>query len=228
MTTGIDYAMGWESLALPFDVKNITHSSKGSLLPFAKWSSQANAKPFWLYELKASGFVAATDIKANTPYIISMPNNSQYDSNYNVNGAITFSSSNVVVKKSDNLNTAISGSKYFVPNFSNRASNVGFYALNVKNNYEQNNSSFRDGSIFVKNLRKIHPFEAYIWMSGNNAKEYIPIFEDETTPIWLPEIPMNEKTPEKVYNLNGQQVNSNEFRLPKGIYVIKGKKIVIK
>ena len=232
MTTGINEARGWESIALPFDVKSITHSYKGSLVPFAKWSSQTDTKPFWLYELGSSGFVAVSEIKANKPYIISMPNNSQYDDRYNVDGVVTFTATNATVKSSDNLQNGVFGEKTFIPNFVNGPSRSNIYVLNVVNSYSTHSGAYASGSRFVKNLRAIHPFEAYITLSGNSAKESIPIFDDTTT--WIQGIETMTYNHErgKVYNLNGQQIKLDENRrvgeLQKGIYIINGKKIVIK
>ena len=60
MTSGFrGKAQGWETIALPFDVKEIRHSSKGTVLPFAAWNNSSSAKPFWLYSLSAGGFSRA-------------------------------------------------------------------------------------------------------------------------------------------------------------------------
>ena len=82
MQTGLGESKGWETIALPFDVQAITHETKGTIVPFAQWNNESNKKPFWLMELTGTGFVEAGSIKAYTPYIISMPNNPQYDSQW--------------------------------------------------------------------------------------------------------------------------------------------------
>ena len=229
MTTGINEARGWESIALPFDVEAITHSSKGNLVPFGRWQEGSNDKPFWLCELGSSGFVAASSIKANTPYIISMPNNAEYKDEYRVAGTITFSSTDVKVKSSESLQNGSYSDKTFVPNFINHDANSGFYVLNAANSYVTNTSSYADGSRFIKNLRAVHPFEAYI-ASANNAKESFPILED--TPTWIQLIENSKLIMDRVYNLSGQQVkvegNQNYGSLQKGIYIVNGKKIVIR
>ena len=70
---------GWESLSLPFDVKEITHETKGIITPFGALQRgreyENDTRPFWLYEYTTNGsFSEAESIEANTPYIISMPN----------------------------------------------------------------------------------------------------------------------------------------------------------
>mgnify|MGYP002856272169 CR=1 FL=1 len=101
MQTGINESAGWESIALPFDVNNIEHETRGSLTPFALWQGESGNKPFWLYSLGSNGFTRATSIKANTPYIISMPNNSKYSANYNIAGRVTFSATDAKVYCTD-------------------------------------------------------------------------------------------------------------------------------
>lgn len=244
MTTGINEARGWESISLPFDVEAITHSSKGTLVPFTNWQEGGSTKPFWLYQLGSSGFAEASSIKANTPYIISMPNNAEYLDEYRVSGTITFSSTDVTVKSSESLQNGTYGDRTFIPNFINQDANSGFYVLNAVNNYSANSSGYAEGSRFVRNLRAIHPFEAYI-ASANNAKESFPIFEDEATWIRsLSPIPSPEGKG-GIYDLSGRRIQVNKVteyqsdqfpalqggargRLQKGVYIVNRKKIVIR
>ena len=110
--------------------------------------------------------------------------------------------------------------------------NVFYHVLNAVNEFSAYNGSSAEGSVFVRNLRNIHPFEAYLIVSGNNAKEAIPIFDDETTGIQGVEFLLPDKDNHKVYNLSGQQIKldvKNGAQNPrKGIYIVNGKKIVIR
>ncbi len=103
METGITEAKGWETIALPYDVQTVKHASAGTIIPFKKWTQESEEKPFWLYELTASGYQEADGIKANTPYIISMPNNNFYLKDYRIVGKVTFTSENVEVKATKDL-----------------------------------------------------------------------------------------------------------------------------
>lgn len=225
MMTGIGESRGWETIALPFDVQEVAHASKGTIVPFAQWSSGNTAKPFWLYELKSNGFVEASGIKANTPYIISMPNNPQYTNQYLLVGNVTFSAENVTVSKSDNLQQSKYNDRTFVPNFQVQSSSLGYYALNVTNAYFTNNSGMTDGSRFVLNMRKILPFEAYMTTSSSNAPESIGIFDDMTTEI---QKILNDmfNTSISVYDLQGRKIEKT--KLAKGLYIVNGQKVIIK
>ena len=104
--------------------------------------------------------------------------------------------------------------------------------LNAINNYSTNAGGYTEGSRFVRNLRAVHPFEAYITIAGGSAKESIPIFDDETT--WIKSLsPIPSPEGEGgVYNLSGQQIrlgeNHSTKNLKKGVYIVDGKKIVIR
>ena len=225
MITGIGESRGWETIALPFDVQKIEHASKGTIVPFAQWRSGDTTKPFWLYELKSNGFVEASSIKAYTPYIISMPNNPQYADEYQLVGNVTFSAENVTVSKSDNLQQPKYNDRTFVPNFQVQPSSLGYYALNVSNDYFTNNSGMTDGSRFVLNMRRILPFEAYMTTSSTNAPESIGIFDDMATEIQ--EIPYDALTKvNSVYDLQGRKIEKSN--LTKGVYIRNGQKVIIR
>lgn len=225
MTTGIGESRGWETLALPFDVQNITHETKGDITPFANRKIGDAKKPFWLYELTGNGFVEAASIKAYTPYIISMPNNPQYDSQWLLNGNVTFAASNVTVGKTEDVNTATYRDRTFVPNFVAKGAADGLYALNVNNDYTTNESGMTEGSKFVLNMRTVHPFEAYM-TTASNARQVIDVFEDMTTDIRM--LGIWEQCgggDDAVYDLQGRQVS----HMTKGVYVgKKGQKYIIK
>ena len=232
MRSGGGESKGWETIALPFDVQKIEHVEEGDIVPFAKWTSSSSNKPFWLYQLSSSGFAEADGIKANTPYIISMPNNEVYLNDYILRGTVTFSASNVEVKKSDELVRSKYGDRTFVPNFTNLDSNLGYYALNVNNDIEAYQGPENEGSVFIQFLRNVHPFEAY--MISTDGTRSIGIFDGMTTAIrGIEEIDKVQQTL-KVYNLNGQFIkmgktlDSLKQELPTGIYIINGQKVIIK
>ena len=223
MQTGIDDVMGWETIALPFNVQVVSHATKGAIKPFASWKSGDTEKPFWVYELTGSGFKPTSDIKANTPYIISMPNNPQYDSEWLLNGDVTFAGTSVRVEKTDDVQKPSFRDRTFIPCFDTIGAGDGEYALNVRNLLETNNSGLSDGSAFVLNMRKIHPFEAYFTTTNNTPLLYaIGIFDDMSTDIQLIE---TEKmlTKETAYDLQGRKVSRPT---KKGVYVVNGKKLI--
>ena len=169
METGIGESKGWETLVLPFDVKRITHATKGDIVPFATYISGNGTHPFWLYGYDSlRGFVEATSIEANRPYVISMPNNSRYADEYNLSGYVTFSSENAYVMPSDNLQPVICGDNMLCPTLFTTTKEVK--ALNVNNDYVSYPGSLNPGSTFIYGIREVRPFEAYMASaSGSNV-----------------------------------------------------------
>ena len=232
MQTGIGEARGWETIALPFDVQTITHATKGTIKPFAQWKSGDAAKPFWLMELTGTGFVETGSIKAYTPYIISMPNNPQYDSQWLLNGKVTFAASSVTVGKTENLSQPTFNGRTFIPCLTDMDGEMAIYSLNVYNDYESNNSGMTEGSMFVWKLRHIHPFEAYMTSTSSAPQYAFGVFEGMTTGIqtmvdgrWMKE--------DVVYDLQGRCVQTSNLKsqtsnLKKGVYIVNGKKLMIK
>ena len=217
-TTGINKdCRGWETIALPFDVQSITHESQGRIAPFA--ADDATARPFWLGELSSSGFKRASEIKANTPYIISMPNNEAYGSSYVLAGKVTFEAFNTTVPVTD-IKTRSKGDHIFTPCFDVVEASSEVFAIN-KN---APNNNFEEGSVFMPNYRSVSPFEAYIAVPTNGvAPRYIPIRDDSDTGIdYLTPDPFKN---ERVYDLTGRKVQGD---LKRGVYIINGNKVMVK
>lgn len=229
METGLTDSKGWETIALPFNVQKITHSSSGEIVPFKKWNSENETKPFWLYELTSGGYQAADAIKAYTPYIISMPNNSLYKKDYRISGQVTFSAENVEVGVTEQ-HSAKYGDRTLVPNFTNQK-DESILALNVDNDIVSNMSSENNGSKFIKGLRAVHPFEAY--MTSTSGTRSIDVLDGMTTDVrGIRDI--KDVRDVRVYDMRGVLVKSSTSMeeamqgLNTGIYVVNGKKVIVK
>ncbi len=231
METGIGDSRGWETIVLPFDVQKYTHATKGELESFTTWLKGSSKKPFWLFELTASGYKDVAGIKANTPYIISMPNNIQYEQQYQIPGIVTFSASDVEVQKSDNLTPASYQTRKFVPNYANKEGD-DLLPLNVSNNYVTNPGKEINGSKFVRGLRAVHPFEAYMTTTDNTRT--IDVMEGLSTAIKDIRIVENEASVIKVYDTKGvllktaTSMDDARAGLKAGVYIVNGKKMIIK
>ncbi len=231
MTSGIEESRGWETISLPFDVGRVEHSTKGAMVPFASWRSGSTEKPFWLYQYGSSGFTEATAIRANTPYIICMPNNEHYLAEYRLNGMVTFSASNVKVKVSDEVTTATNGNRTFAPCFSLRQAQKNDYALNVNNEFTTNSSTSLEGSVFIRNSRAARPFEAYMTTSVQNAKPFISVFEELPTDIreieFLDDDVQGSRFNDQSnawYTLEGQKLSGKPTK--RGVYIHNHKVVV--
>lgn len=226
--TRIDVRGGWETLALPFDVHEVSHERQGSIQPFAALKEEdieAGAKPFWLYTCTdADTYEHTADIKAYTPYIIAMPNDPAYEEEYILSGFVTFSSENIEVPRTpDSDDLAVGRQKYFIPNFSRQPNGQNLFCINSYQTY----AAKPEGSIFVRNLRDLRPFESYFrYPAGAAVKEWFGVLEEITDGICEM---MNEKLRIKngsgaVYDLSGRRIAERQLSL--GIYIQSGKKVI--
>ena len=229
MTSGRGTCQGWETLVLPFDVQEVKQGST-VLSSFVTWSGDRWTRPFWLYGMTNAGFRSTGSIRANTPYIISMPNNTSYDAEWNISGDVTFSATQAKVYATTQLTTAKYNGKTFTPCYTERPSGGQVYALNVNNLLGNHANGYAEGSVFVNApARMVHPFEAYLEAQTASAKTAFSIFEDMTE-----ETPTGMLTKKAVYNLSGQLVKLANATspeeaidgLPAGIYIVDGKKVV--
>jgi len=168
-TTKSGTTRGWETLALPFDVQTITHERRGAMAPFAKNEDVTQYKPFWLYELQETGFVKAEEIKAYTPYIVSMPNNENYADDYILAGNVTFAANGVYVE-ADTTHATMKGSVRFTPSMQHRKEGEGVFAINLEDCSDEDGTFHESGSAFLSGLRDVRPFEAFALVNSSYTK----------------------------------------------------------
>ncbi|MBQ3189886.1 MAG: leucine-rich repeat protein [Bacteroides sp] len=161
---------GWETIVLPFTPTKIEHETKGVVAPFN--SQVEGAKPFWLRELTAEGFVDKTTIEPNKAYIIAMPNHNDYVEDYRLNGKITFSAENVeLVATPETLSPSVGPEYSLQPTYNYVQHGVSIYALNT----EYWIDGYHMGSVFVRNTSDIYAFEAYVTLDGRSARSLYDI-----------------------------------------------------
>ena len=223
MITGYKTCQGWETIVLPFDVTMMVSPKGIELVPYVAWQNGTSQRPFWLYQLTSQGWKAADGIKANVPYIISMPYNELYHSSYNVMGNIRFVGNSVEVKASNEMTTSQHGYKRLVGNYQNMAANADVYVLNVSNLWCQNTIAEDEGSVFFSALRAVHPFEAYMIVEGSNAPWAIPVFDNDVPTDIIEMERMRNGENEGWYDLQGRKLQGEPKK--NGIYLHNGKKI---
>lgn len=229
--TQVGVSQGWESIALPFNVQTITHEKQGVIAPFGNTASE---KHFWLRRLGDSGLIQATKIEANVPYIISMPNNNEvYNADYNLSGKVMFTAQDVVVPVTAPVTLAMAdNSVLMVPAFQSVGRSSDVWALNVG----EVRGQYLEGSAFERDYREIRPFEAYtVHRSNTPAPRFVPIKDmtnGDVTGIEDVRGMMSDGRGEGAwYDLNGRKIvngKSVNGKLPRGVYIQNGKKVVIK
>ena len=104
----------------------------------------------------------------------------------------------------------------------------------VDNDYVTNSDSSKPGSVFINSYRTIYPFEARFDTKSNARKIEIIFAEDEKTDIDDVIFSPNDGKEVKIYSLSGHMVgraSQKDFEsiwsaLPKGVYIVDGKKLV--
>ncbi|MBO4800779.1 MAG: hypothetical protein J5545_02810 [Bacteroidaceae bacterium] len=225
---------GWEALVLPFNVTSINHNVKGAITPFGSLELghelEGGARPFWLYQFTTAGrFSEAAEIRANIPYIISMPNESNLSDYYILKGDVTFSATNATVQETATAVGVASGDHRFTPNYRHETLQDA-YLLNVGESFENH----VEGSVFAQlPNRTARPFEAYFDLGPDaGVKSCFQVF-DETDGIKPPSVsPQGGRTPflleggDALYDLSGRRVGNTPTKA--GIYIRNGKKQVLK
>ncbi len=230
---------GWETLALPFKVQSIEHGSKGKLTPFALYDrSDDTQRPFWLYSFSTSGFVRANSIEENKPYIIAMPNSTAYDEEYNLPGDVTFSATNVTIPVTP-PSMGVQGDKgmTFRPVYNTVEASSEVYVLNAANSRGSYTGGYLAGSRFIRDLRSVYPFEAYLTTASADSREVLSIpFADESTAIDMPPLNTMGSSIVRIYSLTGSLLMSVErseqdkaiHQLPSGVYIVDGRSVMVR
>ena len=221
-TTQKGVSRGWESIALPFDVQTIQHETKGVIAPF---NNPASNKHFWLRRLTENGLQPVTGIEANIPYIISMPNSEEYTDDYNLNGRVTFSAQNASVPATVTNTLALADSSIvMVPAMQRKERSSAVWALNVG----EVRGQYFEGSVFERDYRTVRPFEAYTihrQENGQPAPRYVPIQEIAGV-TGIETIDREPLTLNQWYDMQGRKLQGQPKQ--KGVYISKGKKVVVK
>ena len=222
--TMVGICRGWESIALPFDVQTITHEKQGAISPFGRGDSN---KHFWLRRLGSNGFVQADKIEANVPYIIAMPNSSEYSEQYNLPGRVTFSATNAIVPITEERVLSLSDSTIMMmPTMQRLGRSSRYYAINVG----EVRGQYLEGSVFERDYREIRPFEAYTTHAENApAPRFVPIDDiigGNMTGIEDVRSQMSDGRSDIWYDLNGRRLQKEPAQ--KGVYLRNGRKVIIR
>ena len=222
---GRENIYNWSTIVLPFDVEKV------SILPDSTnvdWfhNSEELEKDFWLcnYHGKENYsllFDYSDEFLANTPYIIAV-SDERIDAPGLVGKPILFSATNAEVK---------AGTLYIDVNDFDFEGNYmggtvsGTHVFLLENENEGNNFTY------VGDSASINPFRAYVSsdVSPNDYNKNLSIkllHENmEMTGIEnVLEVPKQAST--YIYDMMGRKINGN--KLSKGVYIINGKKVVVK
>lgn len=226
---------GWQTLVLPFTPNRIYHEAKGELAPFN--SGVAGARPFWLRKLATNGFVSETVIEPNQPYIVSMPNHSTYDEQYNIVGEVTFSAESAdgidVPATPETLPVAENDAFRMLPTYDVVYSSYyhglgkeGVYCLNEAEEYIEG-KQYRIGSVFMRDRGMAAPFSAYVEskVAAATAPLYYAIGGEGGGITGLEDILRKEDESLKIYTIDNVLYIDSDRERNISIYDVTGRAV---
>jgi hypothetical protein len=209
-TFAADEVNRWTSICLPFSPTDISASGQ-SLSRFM--NSDEEGKDVWLMEWTKieddkAYFDYACDFNANTPYLISV--NASYQ-----DIPLQFTANKVNLAPNAYVDATVQHGNYYFQGFNSSDNYTGLYSL-------------RD-NCFVLNtdMSLCEPFRA----------SFINFFSDALPIIYIQAIDITDGitshntetsvSQDAIFNIAGQRMPSNDIKkLPKGMYIINGKKYV--
>lgn len=208
----------WETFSVPFSVQTITQES--TPLYWRAASGEGSGiwlKEFWMVDADTKvRFSMTKDHLANVPYLLSVPQALK-------DKAITFTAQNADMKASSSVKMFATTDSYTYAATTTKADKAHVYMLNDA------------GTAFIpQETGTTEPFRAYFmakrWADGH--RHPINIVAEATAVDGV--AVEKEEQMVHVYNLNGIRVASvgmvqgkvNIAALPKGVYIVQGKKIV--
>ena len=212
----------WQSLYVPFSLNYDNWSDNfevARLGQFNQYDDDDDGKTD-RQELEAFIMRLGSDVlNANTPYLIRAKKTGTY--NFTVNP------SKQVVEQINSVTYSANDSKVVITgNYENQS------GLKSAGRYRLMGGSL---SIPTKDDEVLPPYRWYATIDNANTNSFVRInFVYETTDVNMIKSEQNDSTigDRKVYNLQGRRMNlgmgETLFSLPKGIYIIDNKKIIIK
>lgn len=208
---------GWNTIMLPFDVTKVTYGGVEK-----QWfnSSEDTGKHFWLKSFTSDAasnvyfdFVSGTTMTANTPYIVAFPGDlwgAKWDMSKE---QIRFIGESTTVHKGGTLST-VTGSNY------------RFIGNTVRDNTENIYTINADGNSFVLNASGgCAPFRAFFKPGSFDRTVTSLGIGSGTNTTGLNEVRVQKKDVRGEYfDLQGRKVTNPT----KGLYIVNGKKVIVK
>ena len=221
-TTGANKTTGggWNTIVLPFDVTAVKKKGTADIDWFH--SSGDTGKNFWLFAFVSDSksgvdFNYTDDIKANTPYLINVPDHTWGTENQLTSVPITFEGTGALIKA--DAKSATSGPHFIFSGDMQQTAVTQCYVLNAS------------GTVFEKTTGDVPAFQAYFypttrdWLGGALTIG----FADNSEATNILSVDSEEKTTDAAegwYTLQGVKLEGKPTQ--KGIYVYNGKKVAIK
>ena len=214
---------GWSTIVLPFQPTKVMNQTDQKQIDWFR-SSTDSGKQFWLCDFAEEDgqqvyFRNAPEMLANVPYLVAVPDNA-WGPKWDLRGKeIVWSAENATIKPDAIAYT--SGQQMVFAGSTYKQQLSGILGINA------------DGSQFsTSGEQAVDAFHAYFkTIDGESAGAKalsIAILSDDVNGIEpTPIATQNESETAAIYDLSGRRIQGNDgSSLPKGIYIINGKKVV--
>ena len=214
---------GWSTIVLPFAPTKVMNQTDNKEIDWFR-SSSDSGKQFWTCDFAEEDgttvyFRNAPEMLANTPYLVAVPDNA-WGSKWDLRDKeIVWSAENATIKPDAIAYT--SGQQMVFAGSVYRQELTGILGINA------------DGSQFsTSGEQAVDAFHAYFkTIDGESAGAKalsIAILSDDVNGIEpTPIATQNESETAAIYDLSCRRIQGNDgSSLPKGIYIINGKKVV--
>ena len=238
---GADGKNGWQTITLPFTVEKVLSGNKE-----VDWyhGNDTEEKDFWVREFKQvnGNTVKFANVEVwvpNVPYIFAVPGD-HWGSEYDLTGKVLeFNATNVWVEKST-VSAVVSDSYEFIgvtggTIYTSRDEEYAGMMARMENAYvlNENGNAFVQGTTEWQGKHNLCYFTINERTIDPPARLNIGTF-DETDGICMPQVTATDGQQVDVYTVDGLKVatatvNGGKVdlgRLPKGVYIVEGKKIV--
>lgn len=213
---------GWNTIALPFDVESSEVSVDGKSTTWFKSNSDSGRK-FWLYDFASDDdrtvtFGYTLRMEANKPYLIAVPDNA-WGAKYDLRGkTFTFTGHDALIRGGEQKAVTDNGGRFDFIGRPCGATRSVIYALNEAGS----KFAFEDTGI------EIEPFTAYfVDYYGNDGANAVSFRFDDGLATPVREVRADKEQPAAIYTIDGVRVNDGAS-LPSGIYIVDGKKRIVK
>ena len=213
---------GWSTIVLPFAPTTVTNATDGKTIDWFR-SSSDSGKQFWTCDFSEEDgttvyFRNAPEMQANVPYLVAVPDDA-WGAAWDLRGKqIVWSAENATVKPDAIAFTS--------------GQNMAFGGTQAQATFDNALLLSEDGSQFVASAAPVDAFHGFfksISESTNGVKAFnIAIARDVVTAIDEVEPTAQPTATAPVFNLSGQRMNASVRHLPRGLYIVGGKKVAVK
>jgi hypothetical protein len=213
---------GWSTIVLPFAPTRVTNATDGAIIDWFR-SSSDSGKQFWTCDFSEEDgttvyFRNASEMLANTPYLVAVPDDA-WGAAWDLRGKkIVWSAEDAIVKPDAIAYTS--------------GLNLAFGGTQALASFENALVLSEDGSQFVASSAPVEAFHGFfksISESTHGVKAFnIAIARDVVTAIDEVAPTAQPMATAPVFNLGGQRMNTSVHHLHRGLYIVGGKKVAVK